>query len=73
MVASKKNPIDYTVITSSTLIKTVGPTKTFVGIPPAQYQQQVPGFAATFNAVDTMVCASILPPLLPGKPLPYLE
>lgn len=56
MVASKKFPIDYTVITSSTLIKTIEPVKTFVGIPPASYQEQVPGFAATFNAIDTMVC-----------------
>lgn len=46
----------YPAITKSTLIKTIEPIVTFAGQPPNQYQQQVPGFASQFNAVNTMVC-----------------
>jgi hypothetical protein len=56
MVASAKFKPYYPAITKSTLIKTIEPIKVFAGIPPDQYQQQSPGFAATFNAVNTMVC-----------------
>lgn len=31
--------------------------RTFAGAPPQQYQQQVVGFASSFNAVNTMVYA----------------
>lgn len=61
MVASAKFPIDYAPVTASTLIKPLAngvhaPVMTFAGTPPNQYQQQVPGFASQFNAVDSMVC-----------------
>ena len=46
----------YPAVTKSTLIKTIEPIMTFAGQPPDQYQQQVPGFASQFNAVNTMVC-----------------
>lgn len=46
----------YPAVTKSTLIKTIEPVVTFAGQPPNQYQQQVPGFASQFNAVNTMVC-----------------
>lgn len=45
----------YPAVTKSTLIKTIEPVVTFAGQPPNQYQQQVPGFASQFNAVNTMV------------------
>ncbi|KAI6858540.1 hypothetical protein KC318_g21819, partial [Hortaea werneckii] len=45
----------YPAVTKSTLIKTIEPIMTFAGQPPDQYQQQVPGFASQFNAVNTMV------------------
>ncbi|KAM0719427.1 hypothetical protein Q7P37_005332 [Cladosporium fusiforme] len=45
----------YPAVTKSTLIKVIEPVVTFAGQPPAQYQQQVPGFASQFNAVNTMV------------------
>ncbi|KAI7164959.1 amino acid transporter-like protein, partial [Hortaea werneckii] len=50
-------PIDYQVVTKSTLIKTIEPIRTFASRPPAQYQQQATGFASQFNAVDSMVYA----------------
>lgn len=56
MVASAHYGIDYTVVTSSTLIKTITPVVTFAGPPPDQYQQQAYGFAGQFNAVNLMVC-----------------
>lgn len=56
MYASANNPIDYQVVTKSTLIKTIEPIRTFASRPPAQYQQQATGFASQFNAVDSMVC-----------------
>jgi hypothetical protein len=56
MVASAHFGIDYQVITSSTLIKTIEPVVTFAGVVPDQYQQQAPGFAGQFNAVNLMVC-----------------
>lgn len=46
----------YQAVTKSTLIKTVEPIVTFAGQPPDQFQQQVPGFASQFNAVNNMVC-----------------
>lgn len=46
----------YPAVTKSTLIKTIEPIVTFAGQPPDQYQQQVPGFASQFNAVNSMVC-----------------
>lgn len=55
MVASAHYGIDYSVITSSTLIKVIEPVKTFVGIPPDNYQQQATGFAGHFNGIDQMV------------------
>ncbi|KAI7192521.1 amino acid transporter-like protein [Hortaea werneckii] len=57
MYASANNPIDYQVVTKSTLIKTIEPIRTFASGPPAQYQQQATGFASQFNAVDSMVYA----------------
>lgn len=60
MYASANNPIDYQVVTKSTLIKTIEPIRTFASRPPAQYQQQATGFASQFNAVDSMVCKFIL-------------
>ncbi|KAI6868784.1 amino acid transporter-like protein [Hortaea werneckii] len=57
MYASANNPIDYQVVTKSTLIKTIEPIRTFASRPPAQYQQQATGFASQFNAVDSMVYA----------------
>jgi hypothetical protein len=57
MVAAAHFAPYYPAITKSTLIKTIEPAKVFAGIPPDQYQQQAPGFAATFNAVNTMVYA----------------
>ncbi|KAI6841908.1 amino acid transporter-like protein [Hortaea werneckii] len=57
MYASANNPIDYQVVTKSTLIKTIEPVRTFASRPPAQYQQQATGFASQFNAVDSMVYA----------------
>lgn len=46
----------YPAVTKSTLIKAIEPIVTFAGQPPNQYQQQAPGFASQFNAVNTMVC-----------------
>lgn len=57
MVASKYNPIDYGAVAASSLIKKIEKVVTFAGPPPAQYQQQVTGFASQFNAVSTMVYA----------------
>ncbi|KAI7351815.1 hypothetical protein KC354_g12273 [Hortaea werneckii] len=57
MYASANNPIDYQVVTKSTLIKTIKPVRTSASRPPAQYQQQATGFASQFNAVDSMVYA----------------
>ena len=56
MIASANFKPYYDAITKSTLIQTIEPIKVFAGIPPDQYQQQAPGFAATFNAVNQMVC-----------------
>ena len=47
----------YPAVLKSTLIKTIEPVVVFAGQPPNQYQQQVPGFASQFNAVNTMVYA----------------
>ncbi|OQO13955.1 hypothetical protein B0A48_00830 [Cryoendolithus antarcticus] len=47
----------YEVIFNSTLIKTLEPIATFAGQPPAQYQQQVVGFASQFGAINVMVYA----------------
>lgn len=55
MVACANNPIDYSAVTSSTLIKTIEPIKTFAGPPPDQYQQQAFGFAGQFNGINQMV------------------
>lgn len=59
----------YPAVTKSTLIKTIEPIMTFAGQPPDHYQQQVPGFASQFNAVNTMVCESCprLPPQSPQR------
>lgn len=74
MYAASHNGVDYQVVFASTLLKTVMPIKTFVGIPPNAYQQQAPGFAAQFNAVDSMVCtSSLLSPLsLNSVPLTFV-
>ncbi|KAM0450000.1 hypothetical protein ACHAO4_006879 [Trichoderma viride] len=55
MVACANFPIDYQAITSSTLIKTIEPIKTFAGPPPDQYQQQATGFAGQFNGINQLV------------------
>jgi hypothetical protein len=56
MVAAATYKPLYEAVTRSTLIKTIEPIVTFAGQPPDHYQQQVPGFASQFNAVNTMVC-----------------
>lgn len=56
MVAAATYEPLYSAVTRSTLIKTIEPIVVFAGQPPNQYQQQVPGFASQFNAVNTMVC-----------------
>ena len=56
MVAAASYKPLYSAVTRSTLIKTIEPVVVFAGQPPNQYQQQVPGFASQFNAVNTMVC-----------------
>lgn len=49
---------DTTVAIQTTLIKTSEPVKTFVGVPPSQYQQQTTDmFAAVFNGIDTIAYA----------------
>lgn len=55
MVACANYPIDYSAVTSSTLIKTIEPIKLFAGPPPDQYQQQATGFAGQFNGINQMV------------------
>lgn len=62
MVAAAVFEPYYPAITKSTLIKTIEPIHVFGGIPPQQFQQQAIGFAATFNAVNTMVCKSHIHP-----------
>lgn len=57
MIAAATYEPLYSAVTRSTLIKTIEPIVTFAGQPPDQYQQQVPGFASQFNAVNTMVYA----------------
>ncbi|KAM0693700.1 hypothetical protein Q7P36_006956 [Cladosporium allicinum] len=57
MVAAASYKPLYEAVTRSTLIKTIEPVVVFAGQPPNQYQQQVPGFASQFNAVNTMVYA----------------
>ena len=57
MIAAATYEPLYSAVTKSTLIKTIEPIVTFAGQPPDQYQQQVPGFASQFNAVNTMVYA----------------
>ncbi|RAL14160.1 uncharacterized protein BO97DRAFT_387551 [Aspergillus homomorphus CBS 101889] len=55
MVSAAHYPPVYEVVTKSTLIKTIGPIKTFAGAPPTEYQQQGAGFAGQFNGVDSLV------------------
>jgi hypothetical protein len=55
MVACANYPIDYSAVTSSTLIKTIEPIKLFAGPPTDQYQQQATGFAGQFNGINQMV------------------
>ncbi|EXJ71533.1 uncharacterized protein A1O5_05341 [Cladophialophora psammophila CBS 110553] len=56
--AAALNGPDPTVALQTTLLKTFEPVKTFVGTPPAQYQQQTTDiFAAQFNGIDTIVYA----------------
>ncbi|KAK2749089.1 hypothetical protein FQN55_003791 [Onygenales sp. PD_40] len=55
MVASSNFGIDYETVTSSTLIKDIGPVRTFAGPPPDEFQQQAPGFAGQFNGINQMV------------------
>jgi amino acid permease len=57
MIAAATYEPLYSAVTRSTLIKTIEPIVVFAGQPPNQYQQQVPGFASQFNAVNTMVYA----------------
>ena len=63
MVAASHFGIDYQAITSSTLINTIEPVKTFAGPPPDAYQQQAPGFAGQFNGINSMVCKCLSVPL----------
>jgi hypothetical protein len=60
MVAASHFGIDYDAVLNSTLIKTIGPVKTFAGPPPDQFQQQAPGFAGQFNGINSMVCKCFL-------------
>jgi hypothetical protein len=60
MVAASHFGIDYDAVLNSTLIKTIGPVKTFAGPPPDQFQQQAPGFAGQFNGINSMVCECLL-------------
>ncbi len=56
--AAATNGPDPTVAIQTTLIKTIEPVKTFIGTPPAAYQQQTTNiFAAQFNGIDTIVYA----------------
>lgn len=49
---------DITVANQTTLIKGNGPVMTFIGVPPAEFQQQTTNlFAAQFNGIDTIVYA----------------
>lgn len=57
MIAAATYEPLYEAVTRSTLIKTIEPIVVFAGQPPDRYQQQVPGFASQFNAVNTMVYA----------------
>lgn len=57
MIAAATYEPLYEAVTRSTLIKTIEPIAVFAGQPPDRYQQQVPGFASQFNAVNTMVYA----------------
>ena len=57
MIAAANYPPYYAAVTKSTLIKTIGPIRTFAGMPPAEFQQQSIGFSSQFNAVNTMVYA----------------
>lgn len=58
MSAAATNGPDPTIALQTTLLKTDDPVMTFVGTPPAQYQQQTTNmFAAQFNAIDTIVYA----------------
>lgn len=43
MVAAANYGVDYSLILNSTLIKTIGPVKTFAGPPPDAYQQSAYG------------------------------
>jgi hypothetical protein len=55
MVACANYGIDYSVVTSSTLVNAIGPVVTFAGLPPDQYQQQAYGTAAQLNGINQMV------------------
>ena len=55
--AAANNDIFYDATTKATRVKKIGPIKTFTGVPPDEFQQQAPGFAGQFNAIDTMVYA----------------
>ncbi|EEP77878.1 predicted protein [Uncinocarpus reesii 1704] len=55
MVACSNFGIDYEAVTRSTLIKEIGPVRTFAGPPPDQYQQQAHGFAGQFNGINQLV------------------
>lgn len=58
MVSAAHFAPQYSVVSSSTLVKGTGPIKTFAGPPPAEYQQQGAGFIGQFNGVDQLVCTS---------------
>ncbi|KAH0843158.1 hypothetical protein AYO21_03448 [Fonsecaea monophora] len=56
--AAALNGPDPTVALQTTLLKKFDPVKTFIGTPPAEYQQQSTNlFAAQFNGIDTIVYA----------------
>lgn len=58
MAAAGTHGPDPTIAFQTTLLKNNDPVTTFVGTPPARYQQQTTNmFAAQFNAIDTIVYA----------------
>ncbi|RAL10188.1 uncharacterized protein BO97DRAFT_416218 [Aspergillus homomorphus CBS 101889] len=55
LVACANYGVDYNAVIHSTLIKKIGPVRTFAGPPPDMFQQQATGFAGQFTGVDNLV------------------
>lgn len=55
MYAAGNHPIDYEVVTSATLIKSIESVKTFVQTPPDAYQQAEFGVNANLNGMNSLV------------------